>query len=177
MSNYFGVRGEYITLGQLLKATGLARTGGDTKDMLATGEIRVDGKVEDRRGAKLRPGVTLVFPDGQAFELVTEQEAAVRDADNGVPNVPLEVAVVDPNQPVVGKERRFEEGKPRKRNLDATGQPKKTHTQTSKYATYGEYQKERRALRKEGRQLLPYAQKPGTENIPAGPRRGSSRPK
>ena len=45
MSNYFGVRGEYITLGQFLKATGLARTGGDTKDMLATGEIRVNGAV------------------------------------------------------------------------------------------------------------------------------------
>lgn len=178
MSTYFGVRGEFITLGQFLKATGLARTGGDTKDMLATGEIRVNGTVEDRRGAKLRPGMTLVFPGGETFELLTEEEAAARDAEDGVLNVPREVApVTDTNQPVVGKERRFEEGKPRKRTLDASGQPKKAHTQTGKYATYGEYQKERRALRKEGRQLLPQAQKPGTENIPAGPRRGASRPR
>jgi ribosome-associated protein len=178
MSTYFGVHGEYITLGQLLKATGHARTGGDTKDMLASGEIRVNGTVEDRRGAKLRPGTTVVFPAGETFVLVTEEEAAAHEAEDGSPGVPLEVApVADPNQPIVGKERRFEEGKPRKRNLDASGQPKKTHTQTGKYATYGEYQKERRALRKEGRQLLPQAQKPGTENIPAGPRRGASRPR
>ncbi len=178
MSNYFGVRGEYITLGQFLKATGLARTGGDTKDMLATGEIRVNGAVEDRRGAKLRPGMTLVFPGGETFELVTEEEAAARDAEDGVPNVPLEVAPdTEAHQPVVGKERRFEEGKPRKRNLDASGQPKKAHTQTGKYATYGEYQKERRALRKEGREIRAQTQKPIAKDIAPGPRRGASRPR
>jgi ribosome-associated protein len=178
MSTYFGVRGEYITLGQLLKATGHARTGGDTKDMLASGEIRVNGAQEDRRGAKLRPGMTIVFPGGETFLLVSEEEAAAHETEDGSPGVPLEVATEpDPNQPVVGKERRFEEGKPRKRNLDASGQPKKTHTQTGKYATYGEYQKERRALRKEGREIRAQTQKPGAKDIAPGPRRGASRPR
>ena len=50
------LRGEHITLDALLKATGLAPSGGGAKQLIAAGEVLVDGQVELRRGAKLRAG-------------------------------------------------------------------------------------------------------------------------
>ena len=47
-------RGEYITLGQLLKLAGLVETGGDAKHLLAEGDVAVNGETEGRRGRKLR---------------------------------------------------------------------------------------------------------------------------
>lgn len=55
----FALRGEYITLDALLKATGLAGSGGDAKRLIAEGEVRVNGEPESRRGRKLRPGDTV----------------------------------------------------------------------------------------------------------------------
>jgi ribosome-associated protein len=52
----FTLRGEYITLDALLKATGLAGSGGQAKQLIAAGEVRVDGELETRRGAKIRVG-------------------------------------------------------------------------------------------------------------------------
>lgn len=52
----FDIRGELITLDALLKATGLAGSGGAAKVLIATGKVLVDGREELRRGAKLRPG-------------------------------------------------------------------------------------------------------------------------
>lgn len=48
------IRGEYIELGKLLKFAGLADTGGEARSILETGEVSVNGKVERRRGAKIR---------------------------------------------------------------------------------------------------------------------------
>lgn len=45
-----------IRLGQLLKAAGLVDTGGAAKELLAAGRVTVNGTVESRRGAQLRPG-------------------------------------------------------------------------------------------------------------------------
>jgi ribosome-associated protein len=42
-----------ITLGQFVKAAGLADTGGDAKLLVTSGEVRVNGEVETRRGHKL----------------------------------------------------------------------------------------------------------------------------
>lgn len=50
------LRGEYITLDALLKATGLVGSGGEAKMLIADGAVRVNGEVETRRGRKLRPG-------------------------------------------------------------------------------------------------------------------------
>ncbi len=50
------IRGEYIQLDQLLKATGLVRSGGEAHAEIAAGNVRVDGQVELRKRAKLRPG-------------------------------------------------------------------------------------------------------------------------
>ena len=50
----FALRGEHITLDALLKACGLAGSGGAAKIVIADGEVRVNGVAETRRGRKLR---------------------------------------------------------------------------------------------------------------------------
>lgn len=58
----FELRGEYITLDALLKATGLAGSGGNAKQMIISGQVQVDGQVELRRGCKLRAGQVAAVP-------------------------------------------------------------------------------------------------------------------
>ncbi len=55
----FALRGEYITLDALLKATGLVGSGGEAKLLITEGQVRVNGEVELRRGRKLRGGETV----------------------------------------------------------------------------------------------------------------------
>jgi ribosome-associated protein len=50
------LRGETITLDALLKATGLAGSGGEAKMLIGDGAVRVNGEIETRRGRKLRAG-------------------------------------------------------------------------------------------------------------------------
>lgn len=57
----FALRGEFITLDALLKATGLADSGGRAKTLIAGGEVRVNHEVETRRGRKLRAGDEVQF--------------------------------------------------------------------------------------------------------------------
>ena len=57
----FTVKGEYITLGQLLKATGLVDNGVEAKEVIRDGEASVDGIVDERRGRKLYGGESVVF--------------------------------------------------------------------------------------------------------------------
>jgi ribosome-associated protein len=45
-----------ITLGQALKSASIAGTGGEAKVLIQTGEVRVNGEVETRRGRKLEKG-------------------------------------------------------------------------------------------------------------------------
>ena len=52
----FELRGEYITLDALLKATGLASSGGVAKRMVAEGLVQVDGQDELRKTCKIRTG-------------------------------------------------------------------------------------------------------------------------
>jgi ribosome-associated protein len=67
----FGVRGEFITLGQLVKLVGTAATGGEAKIYIEKATIRVNGESDNRRGRKLRPGDTVELPDIGTF-LLTE---------------------------------------------------------------------------------------------------------
>lgn len=60
------IRGEYITLGQLLKLSGAAQTGGQAKFMIADGRVRVNGSVVLQRGKKVFPG-DIVDIDGRAM--------------------------------------------------------------------------------------------------------------
>jgi ribosome-associated protein len=50
------IRGEMIRLGQLLKLGGVVETGGDGKELLATGSVLVNGAPETRRGRQLHDG-------------------------------------------------------------------------------------------------------------------------
>ena len=56
MSVTIEVRGEYIQLDQALKTAGLCPSGGTAHAEVDAGRVRVDGRVETRRRAKLRPG-------------------------------------------------------------------------------------------------------------------------
>ena len=55
----FELRGEFITLDALLKATGLAPSGGIAKMMIADGLVQVDGREELRKTCKIRAGQTV----------------------------------------------------------------------------------------------------------------------
>ncbi len=52
----FVLRGEFITLDSLLKATGICDSGGVAKTMVAAGKVQVDGQVDLRKTAKIRAG-------------------------------------------------------------------------------------------------------------------------
>ena len=52
----FKLKGEYIALCDLLKTEGIADSGGQGKAMVADGHVRVDGKIELRKTAKIRAG-------------------------------------------------------------------------------------------------------------------------
>jgi ribosome-associated protein len=57
-----------IRLGQLLKYAGAVETGGEAKDLLASGLVEVNGTTETRRGAQLSPG-DVVTVDGTPYRL------------------------------------------------------------------------------------------------------------
>ncbi|MCI1287027.1 MAG: S4 domain-containing protein YaaA [[Lactobacillus] timonensis] len=57
------IRGDYITLGQLLKEEGLIQTGGAAKYFLRENEVQVNGQVDTRRGKKLRAGDEVIVPN------------------------------------------------------------------------------------------------------------------
>jgi ribosome-associated protein len=52
----FELRGAAITLDALLKATGVAPSGGAAKQLILEGGVRVNGAPELRRGRKLHAG-------------------------------------------------------------------------------------------------------------------------
>ncbi|MCK6406751.1 MAG: RNA-binding S4 domain-containing protein [Rhodocyclaceae bacterium] len=71
MSIRFAIRGDHIQLDQLLKATGLAASGGAAHAAIGDGLVRVDGEVDTRKRAKLRPRQRVEFA-GEVIELVGE---------------------------------------------------------------------------------------------------------
>lgn len=71
----FEVRGEFITLDRLLKACGLADSGGRAKTMVAEGMVQVDGRDELRKTAKIRPG-QVVSLHGARIKVVAEPGAS-----------------------------------------------------------------------------------------------------
>lgn len=68
----FPIRGEFITLDRLLKATGLADSGGQARMMIVDGLVEVDGAPESRKTAKIRPGQVVSLPE---VRIVIEGEA------------------------------------------------------------------------------------------------------
>ena len=68
------VRGAFIQLDQLLKTTGFCHSGGYAHAEIEAGKVRVDGVVETRKRAKLRPGQTVRYGD-ETIELVAPAAA------------------------------------------------------------------------------------------------------
>ena len=52
----FDLDREFVELNQLLKLAGLCGSGGEGKQLVAAGEVRVDGRVELRKTCKIRAG-------------------------------------------------------------------------------------------------------------------------
>lgn len=67
----FELRGEFITLDKLLKACGLADSGGRAKTLVAEGRVQVDGQEELRKTAKIRAG-QVVSIQGARIKVVPE---------------------------------------------------------------------------------------------------------
>ena len=63
------VRGDYIQLDQLLKVLGWCESGGAAHAAIAEGRVTVDGEMETRKRAKLRPGQCVAFA-AQQVQLV-----------------------------------------------------------------------------------------------------------
>jgi len=59
----FELTSEYVELNQLLKLTGLCDSGGAGKQLVAGGQVRVDGKQELRKTAKIRAGQQVTLGD------------------------------------------------------------------------------------------------------------------
>lgn len=59
---------EFIKLDALLKYASLAETGGEAKQMVQAGEVKVNGEVCTMRGKKLRPG-DVVEAGGQMVQV------------------------------------------------------------------------------------------------------------
>jgi len=74
----FPLRGDFITLDNLLKATGLAGSGGAAKAMVADGLVQVDGRDELRKTCKIRAG-----------QVVSVQGARVRVVAPAAPVSPV----------------------------------------------------------------------------------------
>lgn len=59
----FKIEGEYIELIQLLKATGIAQTGGHAKMIVDEESVYRNGELETRKRAKLIPGDEIKIKD------------------------------------------------------------------------------------------------------------------
>jgi len=61
----FELTSEFVELNQLLKLVGLCDSGGAGKVMVASGVVKVDGKKELRKTAKIRAGQRVTISDIQ----------------------------------------------------------------------------------------------------------------
>lgn len=70
------IRDDVIRLGQFLKLAGLAESGNHARDLVADGDVRVDGETETRRGRQLRAGarVTVSGPEGEETAVVVQDD-------------------------------------------------------------------------------------------------------
>lgn len=63
----FEIIGPHIELIQLLKATGIAQTGGHAKLLVEEGSVKRNGEIELRKRAKLLPGETIEVDNQQIY--------------------------------------------------------------------------------------------------------------
>ncbi len=60
---------EYIKLDQFMKYAGITNTGGEAKNLIMDGIIKVNGNIEFSRGKKLKPGDMVEF-EGNKYKIV-----------------------------------------------------------------------------------------------------------
>ena len=86
------LRGDHITLDALLKATGLAQSGGAAKVLVAEGRVQIDGRDELRRTCKVRAGQVVRVADtrvrvvGQASATAATTATATTVATDPLPD-------------------------------------------------------------------------------------------
>jgi len=61
--------GDYIKLGQAIKAANLVENGAEAKEVVQNGEVFVNGEVDTRRGRKLVPGDVVEY-NGETVQIV-----------------------------------------------------------------------------------------------------------
>jgi len=59
----FELTSEFVEVNQLLKLAGLVDSGGAGKNLVASGMVKVDGKQELRKTAKIRTGQVVTLGD------------------------------------------------------------------------------------------------------------------
>ena len=72
------LRADHITLDALLKATGLAPSGGRAKTLIAEGRVQVDGREELRKTCKLRAGQVVQIADTRVRVVAADPQASER---------------------------------------------------------------------------------------------------
>jgi ribosome-associated protein len=77
----FLLRGEHIALDALLKATGLAESGGRAKALVAAGLVQVDGQQELRKTCKLRAGQVVALA-GTRIRIAAAPAAAANPGED-----------------------------------------------------------------------------------------------
>lgn len=63
------IRDGFIKLGQALKLAGLVDSGVEAKEVITSGQVKVNGKVEIQRGKKIVDGDVVEF-DGSQFKVL-----------------------------------------------------------------------------------------------------------
>ena len=69
MKEKFKIKGEYIELIKLLKATGLCGTGGTAKLVIEDRLVKVDNQIEEKKRKKIRKGQKISF-NGYIVEVI-----------------------------------------------------------------------------------------------------------
>ena len=65
------INGEYIKLDQLIKFAGLTETGGQAKELVQNGVVKVNGEICTMRGKKIKPG-DIVELKGNVIEVILD---------------------------------------------------------------------------------------------------------
>ena len=67
MDEHIFLTEDYIKLGALLKLTGSVASGGEAKEVINEGFVKVNGQVSFERGKKIRSGDEVEFDDLKIF--------------------------------------------------------------------------------------------------------------
>lgn len=79
----FTLRGDYIELDKLLKATGLADSGGTARHWITQGLVKVDGAVDLRKTAKIRAGQIVTWEDQRIAVLAGPADPSAEGSAKG----------------------------------------------------------------------------------------------